>query len=77
MNDVDITDPHVPPTVSTLVYKLLDPPKNSFVASKDGTQSVKIPLVWLKKTLSEAHFEPNKALGRSILRADSKVRTHG
>jgi hypothetical protein len=38
---------------------------------------VMIKLEWVKKTVTEKHFIFNPAMSRSVLRNDSKLRTHG
>ncbi|KAF2876165.1 hypothetical protein BDV95DRAFT_614898 [Massariosphaeria phaeospora] len=78
--DDNVTDPTAFRTVNVLVTKLLDPPYNCVDPIVGGVKMagrVKIELAWVKRTLTEAHFITNPTLGRSVLRNDSKVRTHG
>jgi hypothetical protein len=57
------------------------PPKNQH-KSKDAKgkvmqDRVQVRLDWVKKTVSEKHFIFDENKGRSVLRNDSKIRTHG
>jgi hypothetical protein len=79
--DDDIRDPTAFRDISTLVAALLKLPNSSYRA-KDGRGIVRpdrviVRMAWVKQVVSEKHFIFDPAKGRSVLRGDSKIRTHG
>ncbi|KAF2463516.1 uncharacterized protein BDR25DRAFT_383571 [Lindgomyces ingoldianus] len=77
VEEPDVTDPYSEPTVKELVKTLLDPPHHAY--SKPGVvpNTVKIDMHWVMGRVTEKHFVRNKELGRSVLKDNSKIRTHG
>ena len=73
----DITDPKMPPTIDELVDKLLDPPATSYPGHHGHVGSIYIHLGWVQKKIGEPHFVNDKELSRSVLKPNSKIRTHG
>jgi hypothetical protein len=79
--DDDIKDPDAFRSLEDLVNALMFPPKNH-VNPKDAQGNVmhdrvQVRLNWVKQTVSEKHFIFDPVKGRSVLRNDSKIRTHG
>ncbi|KAH8731540.1 hypothetical protein GQ44DRAFT_805479, partial [Phaeosphaeriaceae sp. PMI808] len=77
----DIKNPGAWRTLDSLVAALMAPSKSAYNV-KDSLGNVMhdrvlIRLEWVKKTVSEKHFVLDSVRGRSILRYDSKLRTHG
>ncbi|EAT88582.1 hypothetical protein HBI56_042980 [Parastagonospora nodorum] len=81
MPNDDIKDPLAYRTVDNLVALLMYPGKGMlYPEDKHGNtmhDRVLIRLDWVKRTVSEKHFIFDSAKGRSVLRGDSKIRTHG
>jgi hypothetical protein len=73
----DVTDPNAWPTVDELVDKLLDPPRQSHEIHHGRKGTIIIRMTWVVKTIGEPHFENNRFISRSVLKQNSKVRTHG
>ncbi|KAI8936085.1 hypothetical protein NX059_007584 [Plenodomus lindquistii] len=77
----DISIPDAYRSIDSLVTALLQPPPKAWrPQDKDGKNyknCVRIDMQWVKATVSEKHFFLDHTLGRSVLRQDSKVRTHG
>ncbi|KAH7073106.1 hypothetical protein BKA63DRAFT_492425 [Paraphoma chrysanthemicola] len=77
----NIKDPDAWKTCEDLVNRLMNLPnamKNPKGPGGENMQDrVMIKLDWVKKTVTEKHFIFNPALNRSVLRNDSKLRTHG
>jgi hypothetical protein len=77
----NITDPDAYRSLAELVNLLMDPPKNQ-IKPKNGQGNVmhdrvQVRLDWVKRAVSEKHFIFDPAKGRSVLRNDSKIKTHG
>jgi hypothetical protein len=70
--DDDICDPDAHRTIQDLVKILMNPHKSAY---KDA--SVIIKMEWVKRVISEKHFIFDPSKHRSVLRNDSKIRTHG
>jgi len=81
MPNDDIKDPLAYRTLDSLVSLLMYPGKGMLhPEDKNGNtmhDRVMIRLDWVKKVVSEKHFVFDPVKGRSVLRDDSKVRTHG
>ncbi|KAJ4370742.1 hypothetical protein N0V83_005263 [Neocucurbitaria cava] len=79
--DDDIKNPLAFRTLEEIVQKLLNPPARSWQPT-DNTgmvlqDRVCLRLDWVKSIVSEKHFIFDPARSRSVLRNDSKIRTHG
>ncbi|CAO2648766.1 Nn.00g097150.m01.CDS01 [Neocucurbitaria sp. VM-36] len=79
--DDDIKDPLAFRSMEEIAQKLMSPPARSW-APTDHTgrvlhDRVCIRLDWVKSAVSEKHFIFDPAKRRSVLRNDSKIRTHG
>ena len=83
--DPSISGPLDWPSVTELVQKLLDPPHSCFpknyksvnIGHEGKKDQIRLTLHWCKSKIGEQHFVNDPVLSRSVLRADSKVRTHG
>jgi hypothetical protein len=77
----DIKDPEAYRELTDLVDALMALPKNhnkpKDAKGKVMQDRVQVRLDWVKKTVSEKHFIFDESKGRSVLRDDSKIRTHG
>lgn len=77
----DIKDPLAYRTVNSLVIIIMYPGKGMLhPEDKHGNtmhDRVLIRLDWVKRVVSEKHFVFDPAKCRSVLRDDSKIRTHG
>jgi hypothetical protein len=77
----DIKDPEAYRELTDLVDALMALPKNhnkpKDAKGKVMRDRVQVRLDWVKKTVSEKHFIFDENKGRSVLRNDSKIRTHG
>jgi hypothetical protein len=77
----DIKDPDAYRSLADLIDALMVLPK-SHNKPKDAKGNVmqdrvQVRLDWVKKTVSEKHFIFDENKHRSVLRNDSKIRTHG
>jgi hypothetical protein len=79
--DDNIKDPLAYRTLNDLIITLVYPPAaHLYPKDKHGHMMhdrAQIRVDWVKKTVSEKHFIYDLAKSRCVLRADSKIRTHG
>lgn len=73
----DISDPYAWPSARELARKLLDPPRQAYSVHHKRTGFIQIQLRWVLRTVGEPHFRNDKTLSRSVLKENSKLRTHG
>jgi hypothetical protein len=75
----EISDPAAYPTIHDLVARLLTPDfrASAFEEHHGQPGRVIISLRWVQSRVGERHFVNNRALGRSVLTQESKIRTHG
>ncbi|KAF2280786.1 uncharacterized protein EI97DRAFT_454031 [Westerdykella ornata] len=73
----DISDPYAWPSARELARKLLDPPRQSYPVHHKRQGFVVIQLRWVLRVVGEPHFRNDSNLSRSVLKENSKLRTHG